>query len=147
MQYALVTDTQVVRLGRVEQHGELLNLTDSDTVTGHASSEEIRALGWLPVTDERPPLGPNQHHGTPTFTVRADDVLASYPPMPDSPQDVNARAIGQRLDTAESALLTIVNTGGTLTAAQLSNAVRVLARAVVGLIRLTRKRLDTDDGT
>jgi hypothetical protein len=57
----------------------------------------------------------------------------------------NLTALTDRADAALADLRLIVNSTGTLTGLQLSNAVRVLARADVGLIRLLLLRLDGID--
>lgn len=53
---------------------------------------------------------------------------------------VNQRATRQRAEDAIEDLRTIKNSSGTLTAAQLSNAVRVLATALLALLRLHLNR-------
>jgi len=53
-----------------------------------------------------------------------------------------AATISERLGNALDELRTIANSSGTLTGAQLSNAVRALAKVAIALIRLELRRLD-----
>ena len=62
----------------------------------------------------------------------------------DSPSVANERTIREQVASHLTDLRAITGSSGTLTAAQLSNAVRVLAR---GQIRLIRMALDLYDGT
>lgn len=57
----------------------------------------------------------------------------------------NADTIRARADQALEGLRTIAGSSGTLTGAQLSNAVRLLARACIALVRLSLSRLDNVD--
>lgn len=63
----------------------------------------------------------------------------------DITEESNDSTLRQRADQALAGLRTLSNTTGTLTAAQLSDAVRLLARAVNALIRLALRKLDAAD--
>jgi hypothetical protein len=59
----------------------------------------------------------------------------------------NEASIRGKVDTALDGLRTIAATSGTLSGANLSNAVRLLARVQVGLIRLQLSKLDDASDT
>lgn len=57
----------------------------------------------------------------------------------------NEDALRQRAENALADLRTVAGSSGTLTGAQLSNAVRLLARVAAALIRLHLRRLEGTD--
>lgn len=85
-----------------------------------------------------------------TLEVTADrplaDLQAAVDAAPLDDADVaNAVALRTRAGEALTDLRTIVGSTGSLTNAQLSNAVRALARVNMALIRLAIRRLDGTD--
>lgn len=129
--HAHVSNGQVDRFGTVTPSGDTFQVQDGDITTGYTTAAEVKAAGWLPVVEERATLGPDQHYGPVQHTVRADDVLATYPAEADSPEQINERAIitamGQaivQLDVLIAAPAVAVVPAGTLTVAQLSNIAR-----------------------
>ncbi len=62
-----------------------------------------------------------------------------------SPEQDNEASLQQRAGDVLADLRTIRDTSGSLTAAQLSNAVRVLARACIAITRLHLRRLEGTD--
>lgn len=79
--YCLVIDGQVVSgpCGLPSR----LRLPDGSTRTDLEAlpAEDLRALGWWPCVETRPPLGANEGYGQPALTVDAEAgvVLAIYP--------------------------------------------------------------------
>lgn len=61
-------------------------------------------------------------------------------------REVNRRTLEDRLDAAETSLTTYIGLASP-TAAQTTAAVKMLCRVVLGLVRLTRNRLDDVTGT
>lgn len=59
-----------------------------------------RAAGWYPVIEARAPLGPDQVHGPPVFTIGATTVTATYPAVADTPDNINTRTIVAGLTAA-----------------------------------------------
>ena len=60
----------------------------------------------------------------------------------ETPSVLNAATLRTRADEALADLRTIATSSGTLTAAQLSNAVRLCARVLIALVRLHLSKLD-----
>lgn len=75
----------------------------------------------------------------------ANGQLVSTRTVPDNPETVNAATIEAAAAAALDGLRQIAGTTGTLTGAQLSNAVRLLARVAIRLIRLQLRKLDAAD--
>jgi hypothetical protein len=76
----------------------------------------------------------------------ADQVVGEESePTRYDPTEAVAQTLNERADAALADLRTIATSTGTLTGAQLSNAVRVLARVGIALIRLELRRLDDTD--
>ena len=77
MTYCQIIDSQVVRgpCGLPSR----LRLPDGSTRTDLAAlpAEDLRALGWWPCVETRPPLaGPTEGYGQPTLTVDAEAGMA-----------------------------------------------------------------------
>lgn len=154
MRYAHVTNGTVDRYGRVEQYGDLWNLRDGDNITGHTALAEITAAGWKPVVEAaRPQLAVGETYGDQVVTVRADDVLVSYPVVPEPAEVANERTIRSRIPPAIAANLawlprTAQNPTGRTSAptnAQLLAQVDALTRQMNGVLRLLDARLDSTD--
>lgn len=153
MTYALVIDNTIRSLGslprsarRLDNGAWVLGLREYGTV------ETQQACGYFAVVDTVKPAdtATTTHErsvelldGTPTvvWTERAKtpDELAS------ETAKRNDSTVRQQAEAALVDLRTIAQSSGTLTGAQLSNAVRVIARACIGLIRLQLGKLDATD--
>lgn len=79
---------------------------------------------------------------TTTTDLDSGDITTTEVPM--ASEEVNAHAISDDADKALDGLRQIAASTGTLTGAQLSSAVRLLARV---MIRLARLQLGKFDGT
>ena len=122
----------------------------SDTgqwVSGFEAADQAtrEACGYLPVTEVRSALGANQVHGDPVYAINAHDVTATFPVVADDPANINYRTMRADASQAMDGLRQIANSTGTLTGAQLSNAVRLLARVAIRLVRLQLSQLDGDN--
>lgn len=62
-----------------------------------------------------------------------------------TPEGQNETTMRTQADAALADLRLVASSSGTLTGAQLSNAVRVIARVVIALVRLQLRRLDGVD--
>jgi hypothetical protein len=62
-----------------------------------------------------------------------------------TPDQDNEATVGDRASAAMADLRTLRDTTGTLTAAQMSNALRLLARVALALIRLQLRRFDSTE--
>lgn len=79
----------------------------------------------------------------PRGDVRCGSPACAIPPAPSTPQ----QRVQQRAADSIDALTTLAGSQGVLSPAQLSNAVRVLAKALIALLRITLNRSDVEDGT
>lgn len=88
----------------------------------------------------------DENEATRVYEVADDDgkVIGTDIEVVPTPQQANEAATRAQVKAHLSDLATISGSSGTLTGAQLSNAVRVLAR---GQRRLIRLALDMHDGT
>lgn len=142
--HALTANGQVIRFGRVEELGDTWQVHDQGDTIGYDSAADVKAAGWLPVVEERAPLGADQHHGQVQHTVRASDVLASYPAEADAAETVNQRTIRTAAANALATNRTYIGTASP-TAAVTTAQVKALSRQMNGLIRLTLGQLDGTD--
>jgi len=97
---------------------------------------------------ERPPAGEGKQvrEGAPERVGdqwRQTWIVEAIPP--DHPNVITERNIRQQLESNLDGLRPLRDTSTTLTTAQLSTAVRLLARVVIGLCRLALDRLDAAD--
>lgn len=60
-------------------------------------------------------------------------------------EQVNEAAVASRADAALADLRSIANSTGTMSTAQLSNAVRILAKVALALARIALRRFDGTD--
>jgi hypothetical protein len=144
--YALVENDTIVRVGPLpqsyKQHSGLQ----------YASAEFLASIGILPVVDTPRPADTD----TATF-VRSVELVAGVPTvvwverlftadeLAARAAAVNAATMRAEVDQALDGLRQIANSSGTLTAAQLSNAVRLLARVLIRVIRFQLGKLDAVD--
>ncbi len=76
-------------------------------------------------------------------TYRDGQVTVDEVEIPD--EVIHEQTLNSRADTVLVDLRALVNTSGTLTGAQLSSAVRLLARVMLTIARLHWRRLDGTD--
>ena len=83
MTYAHVIDGQIVAVGLPSSW----RWTDGSTTSGFDTlpDEDLARAGWLPVTEDRPPLGDGEQYGEPSYTVDGDTVTATYPTVTAAP--------------------------------------------------------------
>jgi hypothetical protein len=133
--YALVENDTIVRVGPLpqsyKQHSGLQ----------YASAEFLASIGILPVVDT--PRSVELVAGVPTVVwverlFTADELAARA-------AAVNAATMRAEVDQALDGLRQIANSSGTLTGTQLSNAVRLLARVMIRVIRFQLSKLDAVD--
>lgn len=141
--YAYAPNGTVVRTGDLPTSW---NLKDGRSVSGFNlwSDAEVKPEGWLPVVEQRATLAADQHHAAPTFTVRANDVLAVYAAEDDAPAAVNDRTIRSQAAAALTANRTYVALANP-TAAQTTAQVKALSRQVNSLLRQMLGQLDGTD--
>jgi hypothetical protein len=132
--FARVTDGQVVDVvARPPRRiGNIFGITPDNAAQ----------YGWYPVTEAKPVLQEGEVYGDPIFTVDGTTVTATYPVEPEPVESTNYRTLETRADQALTDLRTIATSEGSLSNAQLSNAVRVIARVCIALIRLELRRLE-----
>lgn len=150
--HARVENGQIVSFGLPES---ARRLDTGEWVMGlrTAPAELVKATGHLPVTEQRAALGANQTYGDPTYTVRADDVLADFPAVALPASTINEQTIRSQIGTGLSALQAIIDTAqptvNSTAAAQ--TAIRALQAQVKDMARIQRKMLrlldDRLDGT
>lgn len=121
------------------------NLKDGRSVSGfnNLTPQEQAAEGWLPVTENLPPLGPNQQYGPPSYVIGATSVTANYPVQ-------STPAVAQNADTIRAAAKQAIAdnkafVASTPSAAQVSAQVKALCRQQNGLIRLALGQFDNTD--
>jgi hypothetical protein len=144
--YAFVVDDTIVKVGNRPKAWR------NHTGLQYATDEQLAALGILPVVEVERPADTDTHTiersielvvGVPTvvWTQRAwtVDELAARTAA------ANETTIRAEVDQALDGLRQIANSSGTLTAAQLSNAVRLLARVLIRMIRFQLGKLDAVD--
>jgi hypothetical protein len=144
--YAFVVDDTIVKVDNRPKAWR------NHTGLQYATDEQLAALGILPVVDVDQPADTDTHTfersielvaGVPTvvWTQRAwtADELAARTAA------ANETTIRAEVDQALDGLRQIANSSGTLTAAQLSNAVRLLARVLIRMIRFQLGKLDAVD--
>jgi hypothetical protein len=90
-------------------------LTDGRSVSGFdlMTAAQQKAEGWYPVTEQRATLGSNQVWGDPTYTVRTNDVLAVYPAVADSTENITRADLTAKARTALTANVSFLGTVGT----------------------------------
>ena len=151
-QHALVIDNQIQSIGRLPNSARRLD--DGAWVVGLADATQAlrEATGWLEVVDTaRPDDTDTATHdysvelvaGVPTVTWTERDKTPDELAAED--QSETDALIRQQVKDHLSDLRTITGSSGSLTNAQLSNAVRVLARGQIRLIRLAVGLLDGTD--
>jgi hypothetical protein len=146
MTYAIVVDDTILSVGNRPKAWR------NHTGLQYATDEQLAALGILPVVEVERPADTDTHTfersielvaGVPTvvWTQRAwtGDELAARAAF------TNETTIRAEVDQALDGLRLITNSSGTLTAAQLSNAVRLLARVLIRVIRFQLGKLDAVD--
>jgi hypothetical protein len=144
--YAIVEDGAIVRTGSLPKAWR------NHTGLQYATDEQLAAIGILPVVEVAQPADTATHTfersielvaGVPTvvWTARAwtAEELAARTAA------TNDTAMRAEVDQALDGLRAIINSSGTLTAAQLSNAVRLLARVLLRLCRFQLGKLDAVD--
>jgi hypothetical protein len=147
MTYALVINGTIEAVGRLPRGGD----ADGQWIEP-LTADNAHLCGWHQVVDTDRPDDTGVEtwvrtidvvDGTPTvvWVSRAwtDDELAART------AETNRQAIDGRVATHVAALRAIKNSTGTLTGAQLSNAVRALAAADLDVIRFLHNRLDALD--
>lgn len=150
--YALVINNQIEAVGGLPNSARRLDTNEWVMGLATAPAELREATGWLEVVDTaRPADTATTTHdrsvelvdGVPavTWTERAKTADEQ---QADSRQ-ANDATIRSRVEAHMADLAAITGSSGTLTGAQLSNAVRVLARGQRRLIRLTLGLLDGTD--
>jgi hypothetical protein len=144
--YAIVVDDAILRVGSRPKAYR------NHTGLQYATDEQLADLGILPVVDVPRPADTDTHTfersielvaGVPTvaWTQRAwtvDELTART-------AATNERTIRTEVEQALADLRLITGSSGTLTAAQLSNAVRLLARVLIRVIRFQLGKLDAVD--
>jgi hypothetical protein len=146
MSYAIVVDDAIFTVGSRPRAYR------NHTGLQYATDEQLAALGILPVVDVERPADTATHTtersvelvaGVPTvvWTQRAwtADELAARTAA------ANNTAMRAEVDQALADLRLITGSSGTLTGAQLSNAVRLLARVLIRMIRFQLGKLDAVD--
>jgi hypothetical protein len=144
--YAIVVDDTILKVGSRPRAYR------NHTGLQYATDEQLAALGILPVVDVERPADTATHTtersvelvaGVPTvvWTQRAwtADELAARTAA------ANNTAMRAEVDQALADLRLITGSSGTLTGAQLSNAVRLLARVLIRMIRFQLGKLDAVD--
>jgi hypothetical protein len=144
--YAIVVDDTILKVGNRPRAYR------NHTGLQYATDEQLAALGILPVVDVERPADTATHTtersvelvaGVPTvvWTQRAwtADELAARTAA------ANNTAMRAEVDQALADLRLITGSSGTLTGAQLSNAVRLLARVLIRMIRFQLGKLDAVD--
>jgi hypothetical protein len=118
----------------------------------YATDEQLAALGILPVVNTEQPANTATH-----TTERSVDLVAGVPTvvwtsrpwtadeLATRTRDANDLTMRAEVDQALDGLRQIANSSGTLTAAQLSNGVRLLARVLIRVIRFQLNKLDAVD--
>lgn len=148
MAYAFVTDNTIQRVGGLPASARRLDTQEWVMGLDTAPADLVKATGWLPVVEDRPPLGGDEQHGTPAYTIGDEEVTAAYPVEAVPVEQTNERLVRERVAQALATLQTIIDTpnipAGALTGAQLSNVargnqsqVKDIARILRGVIRLT----------
>lgn len=149
MSHAKVINGNVVEVGGLPASARRLDTQEWVLGLPDAPAEIARACGFLPVVEIAAPLGVNQHHGAPTYTVRADDVLATFPAEADDAATVNERTIRSRIAAALTANKTFIDAAKPSTAAAQASAAydqaKALTRQVNGLLRIADNRLESAD--
>jgi hypothetical protein len=79
-----------------------------------------------------------QHFDQDGTLIRTEDI-------PDPPEQVAEQSVTNEAATSLNSLRTIVNGTGSMTSAQLTMAVRSIARVLIVLVRLSLKRFDGTD--
>lgn len=150
--YALVINGTIQSTGRLPESARRLDTGEWVMGLPDAPPSLVAATGWAEVVDTARPAdtATTTHdrsvelvNGTPTvvWTERAktaDETQAET-------RQANDATIRSQVETHMSDLAAITGSSGTLTGAQLSNAVRVLARGQRRLIRLAVGLLDGTD--
>jgi hypothetical protein len=144
--YAIVADDAILSVGNRPKAWR------NHTGLQYATDEQLAAIGILPVVNVAQPADTATHTtersvelvaGVPTvvWTQRAwtADELAARTAA------ANNTAMRAEVDQALADLRLITGSSGTLTGAQLSNAVRLLARVLIRMIRFQLGKLDAVD--
>jgi hypothetical protein len=144
--YAIVVDDTILKIG--SRPKAYLNHTGLQ----YATDEQLAAIGILPVVDTPRPADTATH-----TTERSVELVAGVPTVvwtsrPWTAEELaartaeaNATLMRADVDQALDGLRAIINSSGTLTGAQLSNAVRLLARVLLRLCRFQLGKLDAAD--
>lgn len=107
---------------------------------------ELRLIGYSLRVGIDPPIAGEGQQVRPGPLELVNDAWRQTwivePIPPPSPEQQNDTTIRQQLDAALADLRIVRNTSGTLTAANLSNAARLLARVQIGVARLVLEKLD-----
>ena len=163
MIHALVTDGTIVRTGRVEQAGDLWQIIDGDTITGHPDPDEVAALGWLPVTDT--PRPDDTADTTHDYSMQVVDGLPAvvWTPRPKTPEELADEAAAAKEQTLRqqahdslTALRTSIDTLKAITdkanadigprdTKDVARETRRVARQVLALTRLLLGALESSD--
>jgi hypothetical protein len=144
--YAIVVDDAILSVGSRPRAYQ------NHTGLQYATDEQLAALGILPVVNTEQPANTATH-----TTERSVDLVAGVPTvvwtsrpwtadeLAARTRDANDLTMRAEVDQALDGLRQIANSSGTLTAAQLSNAVRLLARVLIRVIRFQLSKLDGVD--
>jgi hypothetical protein len=125
--YAIVADDAILSVGNRPKAWR------NHTGLQYATDEQLAAIGILPVVNVAQPADTATH-----TTERSVELVART-------RDANDLTMRAEVDQALDGLRQIANSSGTLTAAQLSNAVRLLARVLIRVIRFQLGKLDAVD--
>jgi hypothetical protein len=100
--------------GAISQLGDLplsWRRPNGTTVSNYYLRTDLhQADGWLPVVDNKPALGANQHYGDPSYVIGASQVTANYPVVADSQEAINLRTLITRAETALASNATFLGT-------------------------------------
>lgn len=121
----------------------MIELTRPDPLWGDRLAAELDAAGVVLTGDLRVE-GDRLIIPTDADRATVEQVVAAHTGEP--PAEVVAEiTVRTRVDQALDGLRQIRDSSGTLTAAQLSQAVRLLARVQIALVRLVLRKLDDTD--
>jgi hypothetical protein len=144
--YAIVVDDTILQVGNRPRAWR------NHTGLQYATDEQLAALGILPVVETPRPADTATH-----TTARSIELVAGVPTVAWTQRAWTVDELAARtaaandstmradVDQALDGLRAIINSSGTLTAAQLSNAVRLLARVLLRLCRFQLGKLDAVD--
>jgi hypothetical protein len=144
--YAIVVDDAIFAVGNRPKAWR------NHTGLQYATDEQLAAIGILPVVEVERPADTATHTAERSVELVAGVPTVVWTSRAWTPEelavrtaDANNAAMRAEVDQALDGLRAIINSSGTLTAAQLSNAVRLLARVLLRLCRFQLGKLDAVD--